>query len=435
MIVPQEIIRKKRDGKCLTHDEITEFCTGYLENKVHDYQMSAFLMAIAIKGLNFEETSILTKIMRDSGDVFKWHFDAPIVSDKHSTGGIGDKTSLIILPLCVLEGLKIPMISGRGLGHTGGTLDKLESIEGLNVQISKEQAQKLVHTIGGAFMGQTNQLAPLDKKLYALRDVTATVESIPLITASILSKKLAEGLNNLIMDVKFGSGAFMQKKSDALLLAKTIKAVAKECNINISCFLTNMNSPLGRAAGNALEVKECIQILKGSKEPKDTIELSIKLSARLIKLAYPQKSEKQIIKTLHKHLNSGHAFEIFCKITQAQGANIRMIENPQLLPSAKYHIPVYPLKNGYISKINVRNLGIAILTLGGGRKAITDSIDHSVGLTELKHVGEKVITTEPLAIIEANDIDKANIAKTLILNAYKISNFKPTKEDLIWKII
>lgn len=432
MSAPQEIIRKKRNGQKLSEFEIHEFFEAYIRGEIADYQVTAMLMAIILKGMNHVESACLTKIMRDSGKILQWNYPKNIVVDKHSTGGIGDKTSLVILPLCVLEGLKVPMISGRGLGHTGGTLDKLEAIPGMNVKPSAEQARKIVEKHGGVFMGQTEELAPLDKKLYALRDVTATVESVSLITASILSKKTAEGIGSLVMDVKYGSGAFMQDKKEALNLAQSLAMVGRECGLRVSCFLTTMNSPLGTMAGNALEIKECIEILKGG-GPKDTKELVLSLTAEMVHLAFPKRKEKEIRNSLENNLKNGKAFEVFCNIIAEQGGDRRTLEDPSKLPAARYQVPVLPKKSSrYVQRIDVRALGIAIMELGGGRKLVTDKIDPAVGLTGLKHVGEGVAKNEPIAIIHANDESRAKLAHDIVQSAYVLGTKKIT-ENLIWK--
>ncbi len=425
MTPAQEIIRKKRQGAELTEAELTDFFTGYLTGSVADYQASALLMAIFLRGMNRKETSILTSIMRDSGKVLQWEGSRANVVDKHSTGGVGDKTSLILLPLCVLEGVRVPMMSGRGLGHTGGTLDKLESIPGIRVRISAEETQQLVRRYGGAFIGQSGDLAPLDQKLYALRDVTATVESIPLITASILSKKLAEGLGGLVLDIKFGSGAFMESVESARDLAESLIDVAGQCGLKARCLLTSMDSPLGTHAGNTLEMLESIAVLRGE-GPADTTELSIGLAAAMIQLAYPERDENDIIAKLHGHLRSGAAWERFCEIIAAQGGDRSYLDHPEKFHKAAIIKPVHARKPGkVVSKIDVRKLGLAILELGGGRRLLSDEIDHAVGLTNLKHHGDHVASDEPVAIIHGNDHRKVERATELIMNAYELDEQAP----------
>lgn len=439
MHLPQETIRKTRQGEPLSGDELKSFFHGYLNNEVADYQVAAWLMAVLLKGLSRDETATLTRLMRDSGEVFSWDGPRSHVVDKHSTGGVGDKTSLIILPLCVLEGLKMPMIAGRGLGHTGGTLDKLEAV-GWNVFPEPEEARRLVREIGGAFMGQTEHMVPLDRRLYALRDVTATVESIPLIVASILSKKLAEGLGNLVMDVKCGSGAFMKDFDDARKLAEELRIVGKACGLNVSCFLTDMSSPLGRFAGNALEVYECIQVLQGA-GPSSTRELSLELATEAVRLADPSRSPAEIKQNLSRHLDSGAAFELFKKLGREQGAQVKLLEQAESMLRAKYVLPVHakPVPNGtqtrHVSAIDVRSLGLAVVQLGGGRRLQTDTIDPWVGLSDMLHVGASISDDEPLAFVHANDRSKGEIAVEMVRKAYQLVPAAVATNPLIHELL
>lgn len=432
-ILPQEIIRKKRLGQPLSRSEIETFFNGYLRGDVADYQVGAMLMAIVLKGMTRDEAASLTMTMRDSGTVLKWNGAQREIVDKHSTGGVGDKTSLIIMPLCILEGLKVPMIAGRGLGHTGGTLDKLESIAGMNVYPSSVLAARLLSENGGVFMGQTEEIAPLDKKLYAMRDVTDTVESVPLITASILSKKLAEGIGCLVMDVKFGSGAFMRDKSDALALAESIASVGSAAGLNIRCALTDMGSPLGDRAGNSLEVEECVEILKGM-GPSSTRDLSVDLAVEMILLARPSEQRDEVRARLIKHLLSGKAFEVFARVVQSQGGDIRQLETTSLLPSAPVRHVVKAQVSGVISSCDVRELGLAIIELGGGRRKSSDKINPSVGLSSLKRVGESVKAGDPLAVIHAMSSDVARVVEARVANAYAVSQ-DGVSEPLIWRMI
>ncbi len=418
---PVELIRKKRDGLKLDQGEINSFFNSYLTGSVADYQMSAMLMAVWLRGMSFEETACLTKIMQNSGHTLGWDVDRSLIVDKHSTGGVGDKTSLILLPLCCLEGLLVPMISGRGLGHTGGTLDKLQAIPGMQVRISEDDARATISKYGGAFMGQTEDLAPLDRRLYALRDVTGTVESVPLITASILSKKLAEGIGGLVMDVKYGSGAFMSSLSDAKQLAISLVNVAKECGLNVQGLITDMNSPLGESAGNMLEVIECIDILKGG-GPQDTRDLSLELSSEMVRMAKPSESLDTIKKRLQGYLTSGAAFERFCQIVDAQSGDVSFLEQPEKFKKAGLTEAVLAPKSGYISEIDVRKLGMAVVELGGGRKLVDDAIDYSVGLTGLSRAGKKINAGDELAVIHANDQSRLKIATEMVTGAYNISD-------------
>lgn len=432
-LLPQEIIRKKRIGLPLSEADIAAFFGGYLAGTVADYQVAAMLMAVVLNGMSPEETAFLTLFMRDSGQVYSWDGPKSQIVDKHSTGGVGDKTSLILAPLCILEGLKVPMIAGRGLGHTGGTLDKLESIPGMNVFLTSDQATRLMKELGGAFMGQTGEVAPLDKKLYAMRDVTDTVESIPLITASILSKKLAEGIGGLVMDVKFGSGAFMQKKSDALALAESIAAVGRASHIKVRCVLSDMGSPLGDRAGNALEIAESIEILKGG-GPWSSRELSLDLALEMLILADEKLDVKGSRQKLENHLSSGRAFELFCKMVRAQGGDTSVLENPDRLPHAPVRLNCLAEESGFIAKCDTRALGLATIELGGGRLISTDIVDPSVGLSHLKRMGDPIGKGEPLAIIHAASQKSAEHVERRIRAAYQIGPVGQV-EPLIWKKI
>jgi len=428
-LIPQEIIRKKRDGGILSANDIAGFFNGFLEGHVADYQVSAMLMAILLRGMTHEETASLTEVMRDSGEIFNWPYERSIIVDKHSTGGIGDKTSIVLLPLCVLEGLKVPMIAGRGLGHTGGTLDKLEAI-GVNVFLTPEQIRRQLDEIGGVFMGQTDTVARLDRRLYALRDVTSTVESIPLIVGSILSKKLAEGIAHLVMDVKFGSGAFMQKYEDARNLAVWLKRVGEQCGVNMRCLLTDMGSPLGAYAGNSLEIYECIEILQG-KGPSDTIELTLELAAEMVLLAHPQRQKAEVLATLQRHLSSGAAFEIFEKIVKTQGGNVELIRDPKKLLTATIRETITSDQEGFIGGIDTRALGIAVIELGGGRMQVSDQIDFGVGLSNLQRVGTKLRRGDVIAEVHGNDREKVKMASEIVKASYVVQQHAPSPVKLI----
>lgn len=432
-MLPQEIIRKKRRGLELSPDDITLFFGGFLRGEVADYQVAAMLMAIVLQGMSPAEVSALTLTMRDSGHVLKWSGVKREIVDKHSTGGVGDKTSLVIMPLCILEGLKVPMIAGRGLGHTGGTLDKLESISGLRVYLNPDESQRMLVDNGGVFMGQTEQIAPLDKRLYALRDVTDTVESIPLITASILSKKLAEGIGALVMDVKFGSGAFMRAKEDALRLAESIVSVGRSSGLSMRCALTDMGSPLGDRAGNSLEVEECIEVLKGL-GPNSTRELSLQLATEMVLLARPNESRTSVLSRLSRHLDSGKAFEVFSKVIAAQGGDVRQLERPELLPKAKYKKDVITPRAGAVASCDVRELGLAVVGLGGGRRQAADHVNHAVGLSNLRRVGDKIASGDLLAVVHADEIDVAESVAKRIQDAYQIRE-NADSEPLVWKYV
>lgn len=432
-ILPQEIIRIKRNGSKLSKEQIADFFGGYLEGRVADYQVAAMLMAILLKGMEPDETAALTLFMRDSGTVLSWDGPKELIVDKHSTGGVGDKTSLILMPLCVLEGLQVPMIAGRGLGHTGGTLDKLASIPGMNVFLSSTQARRMMANHGGAFMGQTGEIAPVDKKLYAMRDVTDTVESIPLITASILSKKLAEGIGGLVMDVKFGSGAFMEKKDDALALAKSIASVGRAAGVSVRCALTDMGSPLGDRAGNALEIEECVEILRGE-GPASTRDLSVDLALEMIALAKPKLDRDATRSKLFEHLKTGRAYDVFVKMIHDQGGDTRVLDDTRKLAKAMIEKPILAKDSGIVAECDVRALGLAVIDLGGGRRQTDDEIDPAVGLSRLKRVGDVVHAGEPLAIIHGNKDAAVKAASERLKNAYKLSD-KAQKEPLIWQVL
>jgi pyrimidine-nucleoside phosphorylase len=432
-MLPQEVIRKKRFGHPLSAAEISGFFGGFMRGEVADYQVAAMLMAIVLKGMDRQEAAALTLTMRDSGQRLHWGGDQSQIVDKHSTGGVGDKTSLVILPLCVLEDLRVPMIAGRGLGHTGGTLDKLEAIAGTNVFISTEQATRLLQDHGGFFMGQTDEIAPLDKKLYAMRDVTDTVESVPLITASILSKKLAEGIGCLVMDVKFGSGAFMRAKSDAMALAESIAAVGSAAGLKIRCALTDMGSPLGDRAGNTLEVIECVDILKGH-GPVSTRDLSLDLAVEMAHLSRPSQPKHEIRERMLGHLSSGRAFETFAKIIKAQGGDVRLIQDVSKFKQAPVTWDVKAETDGAIVECDVRGLGLAIVELGGGRRRSSDKIDPAVGLSDLKRVGDKIARGDIIARVHAASREAAEQVAKNVANAYKIGPIAEA-EPLIWCVI
>ncbi|NRA44574.1 MAG: thymidine phosphorylase [Oligoflexales bacterium] len=419
-MLPQELIFKKQNGSKLTSEELGVFFADFLKGKVFDYQVSAFLMSCYFQGMSIDEVTELTLIAKNSGRVFEWKgIDPQKVIDKHSTGGVGDKTSLILYPLCILEGLKVPMVSGRSLGHTGGTIDKLESIPGMYLNISMDQAEKQLYKNGGFIMSQTDELAPLDRKLYAIRDVCSIVASVPLITASILSKKLAEGISGLVLDVKFGSGAFLTAKEEALELANSLREVANRCGLQVEVSLNSMDSPLGKSAGNALEVIECCDVLKG-KGPEDTRNLSVNLAAKMVKLAYPQRCIDEIRKKLMGYLENGQAFDKFCELLSLQGADVRYLENPEKLLGAPLVHSVFPESEGLVSSCDVRKLGLAVTSLGGGRTQVGEVIDHTVGLANLKHVGDLVSKNEPLAYVYAKNQTSLDTVSKMVLDSYRI---------------
>ena len=391
-----EILQKKRDGKSLGKDEIFFIINGYTNGTIPDYQMSSFLMATFLSNMNKKETAYLTEAMLYSGDILSI---APKgVVDKHSTGGVGDKTSFIIAPIAAAAGVLVPMISGRGLGHTGGTLDKLDAIKGIKTAINAGPFVKQIKKVGCVFGGQTKQIAPADRKIYALRDVTATVESIPLITASIMSKKLAEGINGLVLDIKTGNGAFMAKKSDAVALAESLKNTALNFGKNGYVFLTDMSQPLGNAVGHSIELIECIEVLKG-KGPKDLTELSLDLAAAMIHIGGQANSFKKARELAEDLVSSGAALEKFIETIEYQKGDSSFVKNYKLLPTAEKKLVIKAQKSGYISEMKNKQIGLACIQIGGGRKIKTDKINLGAGFYFHKKVGDKVNKGEALVTI------------------------------------
>lgn len=384
-----ELIMKKRDNGILSKEEIEFIIKDYTNEKIPDYQLSALLMAIYLNGMTAEETANMTHAMLHSGLVMNFDKANSYVIDKHSTGGVGDKLSLILGPIVASLGIHIPMIAGRGLGHTGGTLDKLEAIPGFSVDLTMEQFEQQVLNDYIAIIGQTKELAPADKKIYSLRDVTATVSSIPLITASIMSKKLAEGLNGLVMDVKYGEGAFMQEKDDAIALAKSIVSIGKHANTDVVAFLTNMNQPIGNYVGNWFEIIESCEALKGN-GPKDTMEITLTLAAAMIQMAGKSKNFEDAKKLAQKQIDNGEAFSKFCEIVKKQGGDISYLKAYSKYPKAKFKIDVLAQKDGYLSKMNALKIGLLGVKIGAGREKISDHIDFTAGFILHKKVADKV---------------------------------------------
>ncbi|HEV2969683.1 MAG TPA: thymidine phosphorylase [Pirellulales bacterium] len=395
---PVQIIARKRDGAALSADEIGSLIDGYVRGDVPDYQMSAFAMAVYLRGMDGAETAALTERMLRSGDVLETPDVARRV-DKHSTGGIGDKSSLILAPLLACCGLQVPMISGRGLGATGGTLDKLESIPGFRTDLTADEIQQIVERFGCVITGATANLVPADRKLYALRDVTATVASIPLITASIMSKKLAEGLSALVLDVKFGSGAFMKSLDQARILAQAMVDTGSRMGVKTTALLTDMNQPNGRLAGNAVEVDESLEVLAGG-GPADLREVTLALAAEVLRMKGLAADRESALAMLSGHLSSGRALEKFREMVAAQGGNLdapRLRAPGSLVPAGR---------DGYVTSIDTEQLGMAIVDLGGGRKKVGDAVDHSVGVEMLVRVGDKVEQGQPLVQIFARPADR-----------------------------
>jgi pyrimidine-nucleoside phosphorylase len=429
------LIESKREGKILAPEQIQEFIREFTAGKIPDYQMAALLMAIFFRGLDTAETTALTLAMRDSGDVLKFPRDKRPLVDKHSTGGIGDKVSLPLAPLLACLGFRVPMISGRGLGITGGTLDKLDSIPGFKTLLPADKIIAQVQKVGCVICGQTDTMVPADKKIYALRDASGTVPSIPLIVTSILSKKLAENLDALILDVKFGCAAFMQTESDARKLAKAMVALGNECGVNTRAILTNMNTPLGRAAGNWLEVKESIDCLE-NKGPNDLRELVLDSTAHLLVQTRKSKSLFVARKSAEDCLNSGEPRKKWDEMIAAQGADLKAFNRKLELDStAKVIVEAKAEKSGYVSKCDARIIGEVIRDLGGGRLAKDSQINHDVGVDKTIKPGERVEKSGTLCRIHAADFGQAKITAEKLKTAFKISARKTSSAPLIQEII
>ncbi|PID25821.1 pyrimidine-nucleoside phosphorylase [Sporosarcina sp. P7] len=396
-----DIIENKRDGEELTKEQIEFFVTGYTDGSIPDYQASAFLMAIYFKGMTTEEQGYLTMAMAESGDQIDLSAIEGVKVDKHSTGGVGDTTTLILAPLVAACGVPVAKMSGRGLGHTGGTLDKLEAIDGFHVEISTEQFIQQVNDLKIAVIGQSGNLTPADKKLYALRDVTATVNSIPLIASSIMSKKLAAGADAIVLDVKTGAGAFMKTVEESKRLADAMTAIGNEVGRNTSAVISDMSQPLGFAIGNALEVREAIDTLQG-KGPADLTELCLVLGSKMLLAANKAETEEDARKQLQNVVENGDALRLFGELIKAQGGNEKIIENTNLLPQAQYQIEVPASKSGYVSMIDADEIGVSAMLLGAGRATKEDVIDLAVGIVLRKKIGDFVEVGETLAILHAN---------------------------------
>jgi len=432
-MLPVEIIRKKRDGKKLTKDEISLFINGYLNGTIPDYQMSAFLMAIYFQGMDFEETICLTEIMLNSGHVVDLSDIPGIKVDKHSTGGVGDKVSLILAPIVASAGVPVPMISGRGLGHTGGTLDKLESIPGFKTNLSIEEFKKVIKKIGFSIISQTEEIAPCDKILYSLRDATGTIESNPLITASIMSKKLSEGIDGLVLDVKAGKGAFMKKIKDAEKLAENMVWVGKKYGVKIVAILTDMDTPLGRYIGNSLEIYESIKFLEGE-EIKELKELTFTLGAYMLILGKKVKNFDEGFKMMEKKWKEGKGILNLKEFVKEQGGNIEIFKNPERLKESDYYEYIKAEKDGIIEEIDAYKIGLCARELGAGRFKKEDNIDPSAGIIIYKKEGEKVKKGEIVLRIQARDKNKILKSIDFAKNSFKIGE-KFKKRKLIKEII
>ena len=430
-----DLIRKKRDSGEHSREEIDFLVSGYTRGDIPDYQMAAWLMATWLRGLSLTETAALTEAMLHSGEVLDLSDLPGKKVDKHSTGGVGDKTSLILAPIVAAGGLTVPMISGRGLGHTGGTLDKLESIPGFNVNLSLDQFRRVLRECGMGLIGQTAEIAPADKKIYALRDATSTVESIGLICASIMSKKLAEGIDALVLDVKTGSGAFMKREEDAVRLAEIMVDTGKRMGKKVVALITDMDQPLGRAAGHSSEIIECIEVLNGQ-GPADLRDLSIELSAWMFYLGERSKSLEEGRRLAQSKIANGQAREKFKQGIRLQGGDERVIEEPRRLPKARSRVEVVSESDGYVTGTNCEHFGTALAMLGGGREKKEDAIDPGVALEFHKRIGDPVKKGETLATIHYNAEAKLAEAKSMIAASYLIAREPPrNKPRLIRRII
>lgn len=429
-----DLILKKRNGNALTKDEISDIVRGYTEGTIPDYQMSALLMAVYFQGMNPQETVDLTLAMADSGERLDLSGIQGVKVDKHSTGGVGDKTSLIIGPMLAALGIPVAKMSGRGLGHTGGTIDKLESIEGFRTDLSKEQFIRNVNQVKLAIAGQTANLAPADKKIYALRNATGTVDNYSLIAASIMSKKLASGADVIVLDIKTGSGAFMQTEEEAEQLTRTMVSIGNLAGKKTYGIITDMNEPLGEMVGNSLEVQEAIEVLQGKGEARLT-EVVMTLASYMVVGAGKASDVKEAERMLQKTIEEGTALEKMVEFVEAQGGNAQWIRQPELFPKAELEMPVYPKENGYLSACRNSEVGMACFVLGGGRETKESEIDLTVGIRLVKHLGDAVSTDEPFAYLYGNEEAKVQEARERLLQAYTISSTPAAVQPIIKKII
>ena len=429
-----DLILKKKQGKELNTEEINWMIKEFTEGRIPDYQMSAMTMAICFQGMDKRETFDLTMAMRDSGDVLDLSRIDGIKVDKHSTGGVGDKVSLVLTPIVASLGVPVAKMSGRGLGHTGGTIDKLESFSGFSTEISEEKFIDSVNTIGIAIAGQTANLAPADKKLYALRDVTATVDQMSLIASSIMSKKLASGADAIVLDVKTGNGAFMQTEEDAIALAKAMVDIGNRAGKQTVAVITDMDEPHGNAVGNALEIKEVIDALHGD-GPEDLMEVVYVLGTQMLLLAKRAEDEEIARNLITESIQERKALKKFAEFIENQGGNREEILHPDMLPKARYVIPVLAEEEGCIERILAQDIGIACMTLGGGRENKESTIDHGVGIILTKKISDTVKKGETLALIHANSKEKAVLASGLVKNAYQIAKEPAKKAPMVKCII
>jgi len=429
-----DLILKKRDGGELAPEEIEALLAAYLRDEVADYQMSAFLMAVYLRGMTARETAALTMAMVRSGETVDLSGIPGVKVDKHSTGGVGDKTSLVLIPLAAGAGVRVAKLSGRGLGHTGGTLDKLESIPGFRTDLSREALIDQVRRVGCAIAGQTADLVPADKRLYALRDVTATVESVPLIAASVMSKKIAGGAEAIVLDVKTGRGAFMKTLEEARVLAEAMVAIGREVGRRTVAVISDMDQPLGRTVGNAVEVEEAIATLRGE-GPEDLTRLCLTLGAWMLLLAGAAASPAEAEERLRATLDSGRALEQSRRMIEAQHGDPRVLDDLQRLPQARLTLPAVAERRGFVSGIDAQAVGLAAMALGAGRARKEDAIDPAVGIRLGRKVGEEVAAGEPLAVVLANDEARGEEARRRVRAAYRLADTPPAPRPLIHTVI
>lgn len=422
-MIPSEIIKQKRNGNEISHTQIKDFINGYLSEEIPDYQMSALLMAIFFNGMTESEISALVDVMLNSGKRMDFTHHANYVADKHSTGGVGDKVSIILGPLLAAAGIAIPMLSGRSLGHTGGTLDKLETIPGFKVDINLDDFRKQVDSIGIAMIGQTKDICPADRRMYALRDVTGTIESIPLICGSIMSKKIAEGIRGLVLDIKTGNGAFMKNIDDAHKLGDTLTKIGNAFNINTDVVYTSMNQPLGKTAGLWCEIRESIDGLKGN-GPDDTMQVTFDLGAKLILQAGLSKTQSEAIALQNELISNGKAYEKFLEMVEYQGGNPQDIENYNQRHQPKFSKSLKAKESGYIQSMDTYKIGLATIELGCGRKKTTDAVDPTAGIEFYKKIGDKVSQGDTLLKFFNSDSSKLNPAEKLLKDSIQIGKEK-----------
>jgi len=435
---PQDIIRRKRDGRELSSDEIRFFISGVTSGAIADYQSTALLMAIFLKGMTDAEQAMLTEAMLHSGEILDFSDISKPKADKHSTGGVGDKTSLLIAPFAAAAGVCVPMISGRGLGHTGGTLDKLESIPGYRVNLSLQEFRAVLDLAGFAMNGQTAEIAPADKKLYALRDATATIEAIPLIVASIISKKGAAGLGAMVIDVKTGSGAFMREQDRARALARALVTTGNALGVRSQALITDMNQPLGRAVGNSIEVLECIKLLRGEvhQATREVLDLSIELAARMLVLSGLEPSVEAGRLSIRRVHESGLALEYFRKNVEAQGGDPRVCDDPAgILPLTEKVIEVESPRSGFVTRVDTEEIGYAIAEAGGGRVRIEDRIDPTVGFLGHARIGDELRRGDPIGLVYCADSNRGQRAAGRIQAAYELGDGPVELPVLIKEVI